>query len=125
MNDIQRNNSHKTLRLSLLSIAITAFTATPAHAFTFSSGELEGALDTTISYGARWRVQDRDQSIIGKANGGTANSVNGDDGNLNYDKGLVSSVIKITPELVLKYRKQKSEDRMTDFIWIYVSGDVP
>jgi len=123
MNDIHCKNSHKTLRLSLLSIAITALTAGPSHAFTFSSGELEGALDTTISYGARWRVQDRDQSIIGKANGGTANSVNGDDGNLNYDKGLVSSVIKITPELLLKYRNYGAFVRGTYFYDFEVMGN--
>ncbi|MFW2439381.1 MAG: DUF1302 domain-containing protein [Arenicellales bacterium] len=123
MNDVQRNNSRKTLRLSLLSIAITALTAGPSHAFTFSSGELEGALDTTISYGARWRVQDRDQSIIGKANGGTANSVNGDDGNLNYDKGLVSNVIKITPELELRYRNYGAFVRGTYFYDFEIMGN--
>ena len=63
MTDTPRNNSGYILRLSLLSIAVTALTAGPAQAFTFSSGELEGSLDTTISYGARWRVEDRDQSI--------------------------------------------------------------
>jgi hypothetical protein len=115
MNGIHCVNCHKPLRLSLLSIAITVLTADPASAFTFSSGELEGSLDTTISYGARWRVQDRDQSIIGKANGGTANSVNGDDGNLNYDTGLVSNVIKITPELELNYRNYGAFIRATYF----------
>ncbi|GMT40698.1 MAG: hypothetical protein IEMM0001_1433 [bacterium] len=104
MTDTPRNKTSRMSRLSLLSIAVTALTASPAQAFTFSSGDLQGSLDTTISYGARWRVQDRDQSIIGKANGGTANSVNGDDGNLNYDKGLVANVLKITPELELRYK---------------------
>lgn len=115
MNDFHCWHSHKTLRLSLLSIAMTVLTAGPAHAFTFSSGELEGSLDTTISYGTRWRVEDRDQAIIGRANGGTAFSVNGDDGNLNYDTGLVSNVIKITPELELKYRNYGAFVRATYF----------
>jgi hypothetical protein len=88
----------------MLSMAIAGVTAFPAQAFNFSSGELVGSLDTTVSYGTRWRVQDRDESIIGIANGGTAYSVNGDDGNLNYKKGLISNVIKITPELLLQYR---------------------
>ncbi|NOY16715.1 MAG: DUF1302 domain-containing protein [Gammaproteobacteria bacterium] len=104
MTDTPRNNAGNILRLSLLSIAVTALTTGPAQAFIFNNGDLQGSLDTTISYGARWRVQDRDQSIIGKANGGTANSVNGDDGNLNYDKGLVANVLKITPELELNYK---------------------
>jgi hypothetical protein len=102
---------------------VTALTAGPAQAFTFSSGELEGSLDTTISYGARWRVQDRDLSIIGKANGGTANSVNGDDGNLNYDKGLVSNVIKITPEMELRYRNYGAFVRATYFYDFEVNGN--
>ncbi|GMR06144.1 MAG: DUF1302 domain-containing protein [Gammaproteobacteria bacterium] len=104
MTDTPRKKTTRIFRLSLLSVAVTVLTSGPAQAFTFSSGDLEGSFDTTISYGARWRVQDRDQSIIGKANGGTANSVNGDDGNLNYDKGLVANVLKITPELELRYK---------------------
>ena len=84
---------------------------------------LKAALDTTISYGARWRVQDRDQAIIGIANGGTAYSVNGDDGNLNYDKGLVSNVIKITPEMVLRYRNYGAFVRGTYFYDFEVMGN--
>ncbi len=102
-------------RIGLIA-ALALLNPAPAFAFTFSSGELEGSLDTTISYGARWRVQDRDESIIGIANGGTAYSVNGDDGNLNYDEGLVSSVIKITPELELRYRNYGAFIRGT---WLY------
>ena len=73
----------------------------PAYAFQFEHGEIQGSLDTTLSFGASWRVQDQDSDIIGIANDGTAYSVNADDGNLNYDKGLVSSVAKITSELDL------------------------
>jgi Protein of unknown function (DUF1302) len=46
----------------------------------------------------------RDPALIGIANGGTARSVNGDDGNLNYRNGeLVSSLVKGTHEFELKY----------------------
>jgi hypothetical protein len=52
-----------------------------------------------------WRVADRDKDIIGLANGGRAYSVNGDDGNLNYDDDkLVSQVGKITSDLELRYK---------------------
>lgn len=115
MINFSRKNSSDLRRLSLLAITITMLTSGSVHAFTFSKGEVEGSLDTTISYGARWRVQDRDQSIIGIANGGSAYSVNGDNGNLNYDKGLVSNVIKITPELELKYRNYGAFVRGTYF----------
>jgi hypothetical protein len=56
-------------------------------------------LDVTLSYGARYRMEERDLSIIGDPAGGTAWSVNGDDGNLNFDKGIVSNTPKATIDL--------------------------
>src|SRR3989304_7998965 len=50
------------------------------------------------------RAQDRDTGTIGLANGGTAFSVNGDDANLNYDKGLISNAVKATMEIELSYK---------------------
>jgi hypothetical protein len=70
----------------------------------WKSGELSVSLDTTLSYGLTFRVQDRDLDLIGVANGGRAFSVNGDDGNLNYDTGVVSNTPKITSELELRYK---------------------
>jgi hypothetical protein len=75
-----------------------------AFAIQFETGELQGSLDTTVSYGLRWRVQGRDKDIIGLTNGGNAFSVNGDNGNLNFSTGLVSSAPKITSDLELDYR---------------------
>ena len=88
-----------------------------SHAFQFESGDFSGSLDTSISYGTTWRVQDRDPAILGIASttlpngtqapgtlGGRAFSVNGDDGNLNYDKGLVSNVLRLVPELEINHR---------------------
>ncbi|MBR9986612.1 MAG: DUF1302 family protein, partial [Desulfosarcina sp.] len=63
------------------------------------------SLDSILSYGLQYRVQDRDEGIVGIANGGEAYSVNYDDGNLNYDKGLVSNAIKLTSELDVKWRQ--------------------
>lgn len=68
-------------------------------------GEIAGNLDTTITLGAALRVQDRDPDLIGVANGGDANSINVDDGNLNFDKGdLTSLSAKVTHELDLSWR---------------------
>jgi hypothetical protein len=54
-------------------------------------------LDVTLSWGARYRVDERDPAIIGIAAGGTAASVNGDDGNQNFDDGsIVSNTPKVT-----------------------------
>jgi len=77
----------------------------PAAAFQFDFGEVEGSLDSTISYGMSWRVSDRDKDIVGTSNGGNAYSVNGDDGNLNYDDGkLISQIAKVTSDLELRYK---------------------
>ena len=88
-----------------LTLALLLFTAAPAAAFQFTLGEVEASLDTTVSYGLNYRTADRDQDIIGIANGGKAYSVNGDDGNLNYDDDeYFSKVFKITSDLELKYQ---------------------
>ena len=57
-------------------------------------------LDVTLSYGARYRLEERDTAIISQFEGGTAYSVNGDDGNLNFDDGsIVSNTPKATIDL--------------------------
>lgn len=77
---------------------------TPAAAFQFTLGDVQGSLDTTLSYGLSWRVAEQDKAIIGTANGGKAYSVNGDDGNLNFkDNGFISKVAKVTSDLELRY----------------------
>jgi len=65
----------------------------------YRKNDWEVNLDSTLSWGLQWRVEKRDPGIIGIANGGDANSVNYDDGNLNYSRGLVSNALKLTTEL--------------------------
>ncbi len=79
------------------------FYAGNASALEISKGKLKGSLDTTVSYGQLYRVQSRASNLIGVINGGSALTVNGDDGNLNYDTGLVSNTFKFTSELDLSY----------------------
>ena len=67
----------------------------PAQAVEFGSGELQGSFDTTLSHGLTFRVADRDQDLIA--------GVNDNDGNLNYDKGLVSNTSKFTSDLELNW----------------------
>ena len=98
-------------------LALAALTASPVHAFQFSQGDLRGSLDTTLSYGLIWRVQERSSKLIGVANApfndgqGTARSVNTDDGNLNYGRGIVSNAGKVTSELGLDYKRFGLLDR--------------
>ncbi len=78
--------------------------AVPADAIVIDLGQIRGYLDTTVSWGSIYRTGDRDEAIIGVANGGTANSINGDDGNLNFDQGdFASHVLRATHELHLDY----------------------
>jgi hypothetical protein len=59
----------------------------------------------TLTYGLGFRVADADKRIIGVAAGGTAFSVNGDDGNQNYKKGLFTNAAKITSEFEFSYKQ--------------------
>ena len=72
--------------------------------FESESGDWRGSWDTTLSYGAQFRVQGRDCRLIANANGGCGRSANIDDGNLNYDTGLYSNVVQATSEIQLTYK---------------------
>ncbi|MGI0116670.1 DUF1302 domain-containing protein [Zooshikella sp. RANM57] len=78
----------------------------PAQAFEFDlmEGEVTGSLDTTLSYGAMWRVEGRDTHLYGNDTEPTHDDVNTNDGNRNFDTGMVSSVYKINSELKLNYK---------------------
>jgi hypothetical protein len=92
----------RTFKVTSLAAATALVFSSPASAFTFEKGGWEGAWDTTVSYGLGLRVEERDNAIVGLPNGGTANSVNGDDGNLNFDKGDVfTNAFKLSTELEL------------------------
>jgi len=90
-------------------------------AFEFSNGEWSGSVDTTVSYGASWRLKDYELSDVGKqANDPIAFmydkatqrevvgrwSANGDDGILNYpEKGdIISHAVKATVEAEIEWR---------------------
>ena len=64
--------------------------------FSFADNEVKGSLDSTLSYGAMWRMQGRSSSSIA--------DINADDGNRNFDKGLASQVFKITSDLSANYQ---------------------
>ena len=87
-----------------ITFSIGSIASFSAYSVTFEFGEVYGSWDTTATYGQTYRVQSREAELIGIANGGTAFSVNGDDGNLNYDNGIVSNTVKFTSELEVNYR---------------------
>jgi len=82
-----------------------------ASAFELDFGAVTGSLDTTLSYGAAWRVEAQDPDLVAlypdyptavAANRRTF--LNKNDGNANFDNDStpISSVMKITSDLELK-----------------------
>jgi hypothetical protein len=63
--------------------------AAPAEPEQAEARPLKWSFGSQITYGIGFRMKDPDQRLIGRAAGGSAFSVNGDDGNQNYDKGVV------------------------------------
>lgn len=63
--------------------------------FSFADNEITGSIDSTVSYGQLWRVQGQDKSN---------DDINTNDGNRNFDTGLVSEVFKITTDMEARYQ---------------------
>jgi len=82
-----------------ISIAITAaLTGNIATAADFYLGEnddIELRVNTKLSIGASWRIEEADKANIFVGNGGTAYGSGADDGNINYAKGdSISQIFK-------------------------------
>lgn len=127
MNKRPNRFSKKPLALGVAS-ALLALTAGTAQAASFQLGGVDIQFDSTFSYGASWRAQDRDWDRISKVNhprfnwanydAGTNNIVyppadiwaqpgayssNGDGGNLNFDRGdMFSNMLKGTHDLSIR-----------------------
>jgi hypothetical protein len=94
--------------LLLAGCAAAALAATSAFAFQFTSGQLKGSFDTTLSVGGLYRLNDPSAAYYGTTNffngiPGQQYSVNADDGNLNFPKGLRSELFKASHDLELSY----------------------
>jgi len=88
----------------ILAMLAANLVASPARAEVFRVGEVDGIFNASLAYGFLARTESRDRDFIGIANGGDAASVNFDNGDLNYDKGVVSNGLRATGELTLKWR---------------------
>lgn len=92
-------------RLAPIAVLLAAnLLTTPAWAEVFRVGEVDGLFDVSLAYGLLTRTESRELNFIGIGNAGEAASVNVDDGDLNYDKGVVSNGVRATAELTLKWR---------------------
>lgn len=111
----------------LLSLGVAGLTLSlpqGAHALPLDFGAIQGSLDTTVSAGVSVRTEDPDDGNIGIGNGGTARTVNEDDGNLNYESGdIISSTLKATHDLELKYRNYGLFNRISYFYDFQAKSD--
>ena len=82
--------------------------ALPAQAIEFGDGDLQGSLDTTISHGLTFRVEKHDPEY--------SEELNGNDGDRNYDRGLVSNTSKFTSDLDIQYGDFGAFVRASGFI---------
>ena len=82
--------------------------ALPAQAIEFGDGDIQGSLDTTISHGLTFRVGKHDPEY--------SEELNGNDGDLNYDRGLVSNTSKFTSDLDIQYGDFGAFFRASGFI---------
>ena len=99
-----------------IAAALAVFSGPAAHAISWQGdGDWSGSWDTTVGFGAGWRVGSPDCRLIGMANGGCGYSPNIDDGDLNYlHRAIYSKVLKGVTELSINYK---------DRAGIFVRGD--
>ncbi len=102
------------LRWQFVSGLALALGLAPAlRAVVIDFGDIKGSFDTTISVGGLYRMNSPDRQLYGLANGGLQKSVNADDGDLNYKKGMASFLVMASNDLLLNYK---------DSAGLYVSG---
>lgn len=90
--------THKPPQFKLCGIAfaIATLTSNSAFAVSFNIGEVEGQLDSTLSVGASWALDDPDPELLG--------SRAADDGRKNFKQGeTFSKIFKGIHDLELKY----------------------
>ncbi len=101
---------HAGAAASILSLPMTAM------AIPFQLGPIAATIDSTISAGVSLRTEGRDAALIGITNGGTARSVNDDDGNLGFESGDITSAnIKASHDLEFKYQNYGVFSRVSYF----------
>ena len=94
---------HQFVKLPL-ALAVAASMSTPASAIQFYMGEMEANLDTFLSAGASWRLEDPDPYHIGVGNGGKGGAITSDDGTLNFEKGdTYSKIVKGNTDFLVTY----------------------
>jgi len=116
--------SYRSLRYAAASaFALALMAETPAHAVEFEYNGFKGSFDSTYSIGGSIRTSGRDPRLIGVVNGGSAFSINSDDGNLNFDKGdFTSLAVRGINELSLEKDNFRFFGRI-NYLYDYINED--
>ncbi|MBW1903386.1 MAG: DUF1302 family protein, partial [Deltaproteobacteria bacterium] len=88
--------------LTLVLVAAMLLFPATGSAMVFRVGQTDGVFNISLAYGLLARVEDRDESLIAIASGGKAEASNHDDGTLNYDRGIISNMVRATGELAVR-----------------------
>lgn len=77
----------------------------PAFAFQIDSGnpDVRMSWDNTVKYSAAWRVKDVDSDIADSSTNGP--QVNTNDGDQNFDRGLISNRLDLLSEFDVRYKR--------------------
>ena len=92
-----------------LALTLSFALAPAARAFLFEIGDVKGSFDTTLSMGTMYRLDSPDPQFYGltatnMGRPGLQHSVNADDGDLNYRRGLASWLVKANHDFQLNYK---------------------
>lgn len=91
-------------RKKFLAAAIPLILAAQAQGVEFNFGEVEMSLDTQLTIGSSWRMEDRDPVLTQGIAGADTFSQNDNDGDNNFDKGdAFSQVFKGTHDFQISY----------------------
>ena len=105
-----RTTKNGTFQPRLLAIAVAMTCGAQANAVDFNIGEIEGKLDSSLTFGTSWATSSPDKQFISNFNsmgvhGGKSSSRTTDDGRLNFKSGdNISTVVKGIHDLELKYK---------------------
>ncbi|MBV1789130.1 DUF1302 domain-containing protein [Marinobacterium sp. D7] len=85
-------------RMTMLALAVGMASVTQVNAFEIETdnSDLRLRWDNTFKYNAAWRLKDADDELT--------NSVNQDDGNRNFDQGLIANRLNILSEFDARYK---------------------
>jgi hypothetical protein len=91
-------------RKKYLAAAIPLILAAQANAVEFNFGDVEMSLDSQLTLGSSWRMEDRDPALTQGITGSDTFAQNDNDGDNNFDKGdAFSQVFKGTHDFQISY----------------------